>query len=178
MALLAQKLWRIFFLSKSVSCFFKTKNKEKKFLWPLSREWGAIGLSVRATKKRTFFCGFPKTFLSFYINLKIVSTLPPHGVVKSWRFISTDHGCNNGGPLFPLILSKTTMFNWSPCKTPCMALTLIKIYRYFENGGGDHSLNILDQSTWPEMCDRPFIQQTLLRFQSLAYSLIITTTPP
>ena len=54
MALLAEKVWRIFFLSKSVSCFFKTKNKEKKFLWQLSRGGGGKGLSCRANKKRTF----------------------------------------------------------------------------------------------------------------------------
>ena len=54
--ILAQKLWRNFFLSNSVSGYFKTRKKnKKKFVWPLSRGEGGKGLSGRATKKRNFF---------------------------------------------------------------------------------------------------------------------------
>ena len=50
-----------FFLSKSVSSYFKTKKKEKKFLMATKPRGGGggKGLSCRTTKKRNFFCGFP-----------------------------------------------------------------------------------------------------------------------
>ena len=51
MALLAQKLWRTFFLSKSVTGYFKAERKE------------------------FFFCGFPKSFQKLYILLSYLQTL-------------------------------------------------------------------------------------------------------
>ena len=56
MALLAQRLSRIFLCQNPFPAILRRK---KKSLWPLSRGGWGKGLSGRATKKITFFCGVP-----------------------------------------------------------------------------------------------------------------------